>query len=66
MAGAWLRFGSNASVAWKSTANCKTCGRKATASLPQRRTSLQALEKLQVFDDTEINGIVAFTAQNGV
>jgi hypothetical protein len=30
--------------AQKSTLNRKTCGKKATASLPQRRTDVQALE----------------------
>jgi hypothetical protein len=60
---AWLRFGNSASPAQKSTGNRKTCGIKATAGRPQRQTGLQALELLSVFDDTGINGIVAFLAQ---
>jgi hypothetical protein len=64
VAAAWLRFGKDAIAAWKSIANRKTCGPKATASLPQRRTGIQALEKSPVFADNGINGIVAFTAQN--
>jgi hypothetical protein len=63
VAAAWPRFGNDASVAQESTGNRQTCGTKATASLPQRRTSVQALEKLQVFADNGINGIVAFTTQ---
>jgi hypothetical protein len=40
VAAAWLRFGSSATPAQKSTENRKTCGKKATASVSQRETSV--------------------------
>ena len=42
--------------AWKSGGTHKSCGTKATAGLPQRRTGLQTLAYTQVFSDTAVHG----------
>jgi hypothetical protein len=58
------RFGPDATPAQKSTGTRKTCGTKATAGLPQRRTGVQTLAYQPVFADNALNGIVAFKAQH--
>jgi hypothetical protein len=40
MAAAWRRFGGGGPPAQKSAENRKICGKKDTASLPQRETSI--------------------------